>query len=122
MARGWGRGGKEALRRISTGDFERSDRAYRDFPDGSRAGRSPLPQPLAPPPGMQVVRAAPSKAPSADAKRVNKDDLVAYMAKGCKDPNQFRIGTEHEKVRRPYPHPPATPPCCRRKRRCRLGF
>ncbi len=27
----------------------------------------------------------------------SKDELVAYLADGCKPPDQFRIGTEHEK-------------------------
>ena len=27
----------------------------------------------------------------------NRDELIAYIASGCKPPEQWRIGTEHEK-------------------------
>lgn len=28
---------------------------------------------------------------------LTKDDLVSYLASGCKPPEDWRIGTEHEK-------------------------
>lgn len=34
----------------------------------------------------------------ASTQRLTKDDLVAYIAKGCKPRSEWRIGTEHEKL------------------------
>ena len=36
-------------------------------------------------------------APKNDTPIENKDILVQYMESGCKPPEQWRIGTEHEK-------------------------
>mmetsp|Transcript_47370 Transcript_47370/g.120903 ORF Transcript_47370/g.120903 Transcript_47370/m.120903 type:complete len:485 (+) Transcript_47370:168-1622(+) len=46
-------------------------------------------------PGRLAVRAA--AAPN-DTKRLTKEDLVGFIAAGCKPKSDWRIGTEHEKV------------------------
>ncbi|KAL4451418.1 hypothetical protein ABPG77_009490 [Micractinium sp. CCAP 211/92] len=45
--------------------------------------------------GRLVVQAVASAQPTT---RLRKEDLVAYIASGCKPRDQWRIGTEHEKL------------------------
>jgi glutamate--cysteine ligase len=39
-----------------------------------------------------------TRASANDAPRVTRDDLIAHLASGCKPPDNWRIGTEHEKL------------------------
>jgi len=52
------------------------------------------------PGGLDAKFGAKSKRTCIDvrAERLTKDDLVAYLASGCKPRDAWRIGTEHEKL------------------------
>jgi glutamate--cysteine ligase len=44
------------------------------------------------------TRAAAAANAAADAPPLTRDDLIAHLASGCKPPERWRIGTEHEKL------------------------
>ncbi|PRW21064.1 glutamate--cysteine chloroplastic isoform A [Chlorella sorokiniana] len=109
-----GRGGRGDFgsRRERTGSFDRERSGSFD-----RRGASPgwdlsdkggcalrltvglkgVPAQAAGPAKRRSARAAAAQAEAA-TQRLTKDDLVAYLASGCKPRDQWRIGTEHEKL------------------------
>lgn len=45
-----------------------------------------------------IVPAPKAAATAVTAQRLTKEDCVGYLVKGCSPPNQWKIGTEHEKL------------------------